>query len=231
MRIARNVCVALLLCWTAEAGAAKPETVALLAGTSALGIEAGIAAMQDRPSWASKLGEVSARDGWLLRAESLGPREGFAEDFRDIDIDTLELLRVWRLPWGLEFQLGGGPLVTRGESSEPLSPAPPADSGTWGLHLGPGLRLRSPSWRGFSAYAETSLHLLWTADPFPAHGSRYNGLIRRGLGISYALGQHHALEAGYRFAHVSNGSGVNPDNPSWDGTGIWLGWKTGFGAR
>ncbi len=228
MKCFRGGVALLLVCCAGNTWAAKPETVVLLAGAAVLGVEAGVAAAQARPSWLAQLQDASERDGWLLRAESLEAREGFAEDFRDIDISTLELLRIWRLPWGLDFQFGGGPLVARGETSEPLSPEPPADSDTWGLQLGPGLRLRSPQWQGLSVHAETSLHLLWTTNPFPPHGTRFNGLIRRGFGLSYAFGHDHALEAGYRSAHVSNGSGINPDNPSWDGEGFWLGWKASF---
>jgi hypothetical protein len=213
---------AALLLWAQGAAAAKLETVAVLLGAAVFSVDAGLAAVQGRNSLAQRLAQRSQPDGELLNVETLSPREGFAEVFRDIDVSIVELGRAWQLPWALELQLAGGVLVAEGEVSEPFSPTPPQDSDAWGLHAGPALRLETPRWRGWQAFAESSAHLLWTPDEFPAGGTRFNGLIRRGFGLALALGQ---LELGYRRAHVSNGSGTGSGNPSWDGDGYWAGWR------
>lgn len=221
--------VALLLC-VQGAAAAKPETVAVLLGAAVFGVDAGLAAVQERDSLAERLARRSQPDGWLLNIETLSPREGFAEVFRDIDVSIVEVGRAWQLPWALEFQFAGGVLVAEGEVSEPLSPNPPQDSDAWGLHAGPALRLETLRWHGWQAFAESSAHLLWTPDAFPAGGTHLNGLIRRGLGLTFALGSTGQLELGYRRAHVSNGSGTGSGNPSWDGDGFWAGWRMELGA-
>ncbi len=221
--------IAMLLC-AQGAAAAKPETVAVLLGAAVFGVDAGLAAVQERDSLAERLARRSQPDGWLLNIETLSPREGFAEVFRDIDVSIVELGHAWQLPWALEFQFAGGVLVAEGEVSEPFSPTPPQDSDAWGLHAGPALRLETPRWRGWQAFAESSAHLLWTPDQFPAGGTRFNGLIRRGFGLTLALGSAGQLELGYRRAHVSNGSGAGSDNPSWDGDGYWAGWRFELGA-
>jgi hypothetical protein len=221
--------VALLL-FAQGAAAAKVETVAVVIGAAVFGVDAGLAAMQQRDSFAERLARRSRPEGWLLNVETLSPREGFAEVFRDIDVSIVEVGRAWQLPWALEFQLAGGVLVAEGEVSEPLSPNPPQDSDAWGLHAGPALRLETPRWHGWQAFAESSAHLLWTPDEFPAGGTHFNGLIRRGLGLTFALGGNGQLELGYRRAHVSNGSGTGSGNPSWDGDGFWAGWRMELGA-
>jgi len=225
-----HLLAAALLLWAQAAAAAKPETVAVVLGAAVFGVDAGLAAVQGRDSLAQRLAQRSQADGWLLNVETLSPREGFAETFRDIDVSLVEVGRAWQLPWALEFQLAGGMLVAEGEVSEPFSPDAPQDSDAWGLHAGPGLRLETPRWHGWQAFAESSAHLLWTPDEFPAGGTHLNGLIRRGFGLALALSNAGHLELGYRRAHVSNGSGTGSGNPSWDGDGYWAGWRMELGT-
>lgn len=217
-----------LLVSATPARAVKAETAALLLGGAVLGLEAGVAAWTGRPSWAGRLGTAAEPEGWLLRVENEGPRGEFADVFRDIRVSTLDLARAWRLPYGFEPQFGGGLLSAQGSRGEPFSGQPLVDSDALGLHLGPGLRYNLPAWHGLRLYADTSAHLLFSSPEFPAGGSRVNGLIRHGFGLSYAIGRHGRLEAGWHQGHVSNGSGISAQNPSWDGEGWWLGWRFGL---
>lgn len=208
-----------------SAEAVKAETAGLLLTTAVLGIEAGVAGLQGRSSWAAQLYQAAEPEGWLLRVESEAPRGDFARSFRDIRVDTLDLARAWALPLGFEVQLGGGLFNATGSSGEPLSAAPFQDSDAWGLHIGPGLRYKLPAWRGLHVYADTSIHLLLTIPEFPADGTRWNGLIRHGFGLAYDVGGLGRVEAGWHWGHVSNGSGTGEGNPSWDGRGGWVGWR------
>jgi hypothetical protein len=219
------VAAALLALATQPAQAVKAETAAVLLSTTVLGVQAGIAALRGQPSWAAQLRDASTADGWLLRVESEGPRGAFADTFRDIRVTTVDVTRAWRLPYGVEFQAGGGLLDAQGDSGEPFSEEPMEDSDAYGIHVGPGLRLNLPAWKGLRLYADTSAHLLLTTPEFPAGGTQANGLIRHGFGLSYELGTWGRLEAGWHQGHVSNGSGEGDQNPAWDGEGYWLGWR------
>lgn len=218
---------ALLLCLALPAHAVKPETAAVLGSLALLGGEAAVAALRDETSWAVRLADAARPDGWLLRGEWHEPRGAFAERYRDIDMQALDVLRGWQLGYGFELQLGAGMLRTDGLIDEPFATRPPQDSSTFGLQLGPGLRYQLPEWHGLRLYAESSLQLLMTAKDFPTGGTRANGLIRRGLGLRYDVSARGSFEFAYRHAHVSNG-GLGEHNPAWDGEGFALGWRFRF---
>lgn len=213
-----------LLLTAPGAQALKLETAALLLGTTVLGTEAGIAALRDQPSWFSQLRANAAAEGWLLSLDSEGPRGDFAS-LRDIRVTTVDLSRAWRLPYGFEFQLGGGLLSAQGSKGDLFSSEPPQDSDAMAMHLGPGLRYNLPAWRGSRLFIDSSIHLLVSSPKFPADGTHVNGLIRHGIGLSQDFGRYGRAEAGWHLGHVSNGSGENDHNPAWDGQGAWLGWR------
>ena len=94
---------------------------------------------------------------------------------------------------------------------------------TIGLGLAFALRwhfLRCP---GYSFYADWGLGLMVGLDPFPPAGTRHNGTPHFGLGLSARLRQDTQLLAGLRQLHMSNGKGLVPENPSFDGLGAYLG--------
>jgi len=94
---------------------------------------------------------------------------------------------------------------------------------TIGLGLAFALRwhfLRRPS---YSLYADWGLGLMVGLDPFPPAGTRHNGIPHFGLGLSARFRQDTQLLAGFRQLHISNGKGLVPENPSFDGLGAYLG--------
>jgi hypothetical protein len=155
-----------------------------------------------------------------------GPRDDFDEQFRDIDVAVVTMTRGWRTSSGFELQLGGGMLIAEGTRHEPFSVEPVQDSDAFGLLGGGLIRYNLPSTPFGRAFIDASIQVLWAERPFPAGGSAVNGLVRWGGGFAVPLGAAHAVEFGYRRAHVSNGGETSVANPAWNGEGFFLGWRT-----
>ena len=61
------------------------------------------------------------------------------------------------------------------------------------------------------------------SDRFPPGGDIYNFTWRMGGALLFRLGPRLTLSVGARWMHVSNGQGLNPGNPSYEGVGVPLG--------
>jgi hypothetical protein len=68
-------------------------------------------------------------------------------------------------------------------------------------------------------FLDASHGILFFDRPFPTGGDRYNGLRRLGASLSYRMDATYTLNIGYRWMHGSNGKGVNPRNPAYEGRG------------
>ncbi len=92
--------------------------------------------------------------------------------------------------------------------------------------LGPmGLvRLQTPPLIGFSIGGDASGGLLLYTRDFPAGGDIYNFMWRAGLLLEYRVNDDLGVGAGFHVMHVSNGQGLGPQNPSYEGAGpgLWL---------
>ncbi len=55
---------------------------------------------------------------------------------------------------------------------------------------------------------------------FPAGGDWYNFMWRGGPVLKYSIYQDHEIGLGFKWMHVSNGQGIGPQNPSYDGQGL-----------
>ena len=75
----------------------------------------------------------------------------------------------------------------------------------------------------FDLFVEGAGGFIKFGEPFPPNGTVINGLLRYGAGARVALSRRVAAEAGYRHAHISNGMGLVPLNPSFDGNGAFAG--------
>jgi hypothetical protein len=161
---------------------------------------------------------------WRFQADYLGPRQAD----RPIDVATATAAHVWRLPYGVQASLGLGVLQAEGERVD--TNRPPVASDATGLLLGGGLRFAPVRIGPVEPFVEGMVHFLYTAGhPFPAEGTSVNGLVRWGGGVTLRLSERMSLEAGYRAAHLSNGGGLVPYNPAWNGRGgfIGLSWRPG----
>lgn len=95
--------------------------------------------------------------------------------------------------------------------------------------LGPGLLASFQLWSSnrFSFYLNGSGNFIVYNKKFPAGGDYYNFMWRAGPSFEYQVGNSNAIGVGYNWAHVSNGQGVDKQNPSYDAKGIMLKF-TGF---
>lgn len=161
---------------------------------------------------------------WRLQGDYLGAREAN----RPIDIVSVTAARVWRFPFGVQGSLGFGILNATGNRIEPGRQ--PINSDATGVLLGGGLRVAPVRIGPVEPFAEGTVHFLWTAGhPFPAEGSSVNGFVRWGGGANVRLSDRISVEVGYHAAHVSNGGGLVPYNPAWNGRGgfVGLNWRSG----
>jgi hypothetical protein len=143
-----------------------------------------------------------------------------SQDYNAIDVEALDLARVWRLGNVLELQGRVGAFHAQGERLD----APfLQDSGstTTGATFGIGSRLYPLAVRRVRIFIEGSLEFLYTpgSSDFPPGGTGLNAFLRAGGGVQYQMTKRLALEAHYEYAHVSNGGGDVPQNPMWNGRG------------
>lgn len=76
-----------------------------------------------------------------------------------------------------------------------------------------------------SLFVESGLGMIFTVKPFPPMGTFYNFTPNFGLGTNVKLNNITQLTFGYRWQHFSNGTGIVPTNPSYNGNGIFLGFR------
>lgn len=96
--------------------------------------------------------------------------------------------------------------------------------GEFGMVLSP-----FPAWpvRPFLAWSVGLL--LFPRRPFLSGGDVYEGILSFGGGVEVSLSSRVTLRAQAQYAHLSNGQGLGPHNPAWDGVGgaLGVGWSFG----
>ncbi|HEV2112092.1 MAG TPA: hypothetical protein VGT99_12115 [Gammaproteobacteria bacterium] len=145
---------------------------------------------------------------------------------RDIRVESLDVAHAWRSVNGLELQARLGLFHADGSRQDVPLTGPP-NSTLFGVSGGGVLRLypvefwwQYPRAHFFLQYAEQILYTGRTeGSQFPAGGTGVNGFARWGWGFSYDFTPGLSVEALYLHGHVSNGSGVVPQNPMWNGHG------------
>jgi hypothetical protein len=156
-----------------------------------------------------------AEEAWEVGFEYFFP----LQDFREIDVATLQANRVWRFAKGLELQAGGGIFQSIGNRTD-RPPGGASDSTATGLSGGGGIRYRFVHLGPVVLFIDGSAQILLTPkEPFPAGGSGLNGFLRGGAGLSYDVNPSVAVGFVYHVAHVSNASGIVLQNPGWTGQG------------
>jgi len=98
------------------------------------------------------------------------------------------------------------------------------ESSTWGIGPEVQQRVKVLRWSVFTLRTDFGEGALWYNRDFPHGGRRYNFMLQAGPTIGYAPATG-CLRAsiGYRWMHVSNGSGLGPQNPSYGAAGVMLG--------
>lgn len=160
--------------------------------------------------------------GWIANLDLHRPRDAWNSRNRDITVLSLSVLRSWEFRYGLELQAGGGLFIARGTRNEPGWSNPIA-SDAYGVSLGGTVRWYAWEFWHLRPFGEATVHVTYTpSHPFPAGGSAVNGYLRAGGGLRADLTSRTGLEAGYHLSHLSNGGGLVPGNPAYNGHGFFL---------
>jgi opacity protein-like surface antigen len=143
-----------------------------------------------------------------------------SQSFYDIQVETLDIGRSWRLGSVLELQARLGAFHSEGERMD----APwltDENSRTSGVTFGGGTRIYPFQTRYGRMFIEGAVEILYTpgSEQFPAGGTGINAFLRAGGGLQFQITRRIALEAHYEYAHVSNGAGSVEQNPMWNGRG------------
>jgi hypothetical protein len=145
------------------------------------------------------------------------------QDHREIDVTAFDYSRAWRLLEVFEVQRRVGLFHASGTRSDAPYGVNPNSTAT-GMTFGPGVRLY-PLYRltdPVGVFVEGSAQILYIPGTkgFPAGGTGLNGFLRAGAGALFELNPKLAIDASYQwYSHVSNASGLSPQNPMWNGHG------------
>lgn len=160
--------------------------------------------------------------GWLANVEYHRPRDLWNATNRDITVMSFSGARSWEFQYGLEAQLDAGLFIAQGTRNE-IDYSQPIKSDAYGVNFGGGLRWYVFDLYGLRPFADGYVNIIYTpSHPFPAGGSAVNGYLRAGGGLRLDLSDRYAVEAGYHLSHVSNGGGMVPGNPAYNGNGMFL---------
>lgn len=184
----------------------------------------GLTARWAPAEWIDRLFTVDER-AWIFSTGYFAS----TQIHRDINLKVLEVARAWRFSSALELRAEGG--LVRADGTRDDAPIGiSSDSTATGVSGGLGARFTVVDIGPAHLFAEGSAHILWTpSQPFPAGGTGVNWFLRGGGGLSYDLAPRLAIEVGYHRAHVSNSSGLAPQNPQWNGQGGFLSLQRRFG--
>lgn len=156
---------------------------------------------------------VEGSSAWSLRVSHLE-----TPSRPDVDLDALGL--------GYEHRLRDGFALAAELDLASFDGEPEAGGGesdATGVGLAGLLRwypIEGPGWR---AFVELGLGLLVTDAAFPQGGTDTNGARHVGLGAVVDVTEDLGLVLGIRQQHVSNGKGLGPENPTYEGMGAYLG--------
>lgn len=162
-------------------------------------------------------------NAWLANLEYYSPQPGFDRLNRDIELENFRIARAWHFPQGWEFQVGG--LLFRASGTRTTNVSPPGieRSDALGFGLSPAARWNFLQFSRVRLYGDLAPGINFTNNPFPAGGTNYSFFLRAGAGASFRLNKAFWIEAAYWWTHVSNGQGLVPGNPAWQGEGVSLG--------
>ena len=99
------------------------------------------------------------------------------------------------------------------------------NANTLGGGISGGMRWEIINFSHHNFYIETYQGMIFTFDDFPPGGTSWNFMVRYGLGYNIHLSNKRYLYFGWRWIHISNGKGLIPENPAYDGNGLFIGFK------
>lgn len=116
----------------------------------------------------------------------------------------------------LQLRATGVALVPFGATRDGRS-ARGGGGGELALHLTP-----FPSWRVRPFVRASAGLLFFLRDPFLPGGDVYEFMLDFGGGVEVSLGERVVLGLHAHYSHLSNGQGLGPFNPAFDGLGVGL---------
>lgn len=154
------------------------------------------------------------------------PEPGFNREDRDIDLQVARaaLAAHFRQGWEFQFDL----LAIRARGTAIVSSTPPIPSNSLALGSGPLARWNFLQFSRYRLFVDGEGDLILNDRPFPTHGTSYDFFLRAGGGASVRVSDSYWVESAFRFAHISNGLGLESDNPTWNGRGLSLGIRRTF---
>jgi len=169
----------------------------------------------------------SISDRKMVSIEYLTPTEN-DRDIRTTNIDVYYYLNDVEhinlsISWGLAVTYASGN-ITQLEGSIAGGNLREVRYENSAVGIGPGLLASFQLWSNekFSFHLNGSGNFIVYNRRFPAGGDYYNFMWRGGPSFKYNIDNSKAVDIGYHWAHVSNGQGVGPKNPSYEAKGVIL---------
>jgi len=151
------------------------------------------------------------------------------KDNRQIETVSLNMLYGWernrRIPYvfkvGVTLSYAWGEITQLNENL--IVVTTPNDAFAAGPVFLTGIRL--PITKRLSVLPYFSGGALLYSEDFPFGGDIYNFMWRMGGSFDWQLNKNDRLITSFLWMHVSNGQGLNPGNPSYEGVGIRVGFS------
>ena len=172
-------------------------------------------------------GAPAMAEDWSIYADYLTSSN---KDERDIDVFAITLARPLRTEGPFTFGVQGGFLSASGRSTE-NGGLTWSNADAFAAYAGGFGRLSPPSTARFTPFLEVGIAAMITDRSFPDDPSltmfdgRIYGKFDARLGIDVAVSDTLQLEAAFALNHISNATGLGPQNINFDGAGFSLGIK------
>ncbi len=146
---------------------------------------------------------------------------------RDIQTISFNVLYGWERDVKSPFTFSTGITLTRawGSITQLDDTFNPVEFENSASGLGPILYLKYEPFNqnGWSLAPDFLGGIIFYSEKFPAGGDIYNFMWRLGGVLTYKVHEsNYATGLSFRWMHVSNGQGITPKNPSYEGLGIGI---------
>lgn len=160
---------------------------------------------------------------WIVGADYYAPQPGFNRQNRDIDMESLRIMRAWHFSNGWEFEFGGALLRASGTRTITLQSPALERSDAIGFTVGPVVRWNFLQLGRVRLLANIGIGFNYTNNSFPAGGTPWDFFPRGGAGASFRVSRANWVEASFWWTHISNDTGAfAAGNPTWNGQGVSL---------
>ena len=186
----------------------------ILIALCSIGLSAVIHAAPEQAAVASSSTSLLYPKGYKHTFISIGAYTGIDEN-KAVDIKNISYGRGYYLTDGLGLYGEVLVMAARGERKT-------VDADNEGMGAFFSLRWHFIRFEHWSVFLNHGIGPVVFFEEFPPGGTKLNGLIQYGLGMSAHVGKSTTFQLGLRHIHISNGKGMVDDNPSYDGRGAYL---------